>query len=87
MSVARYRQKPVAVEAVRWDGENDWELNHWIPGRYLCWSSDHAPCLSTEVGIKRAEVGDWIVHYEGGEFWPCCPDVFAAVFEVWPNDE
>ena len=79
--VGRYRKRPVIVEAIRWDGKNSQQINDWIPGSFLCWSTDHAPCINTTEGMMRAELGDWIIKGVKGEFYPCKPDVFSATYD------
>jgi len=81
--MAKFRKKPIVIEAVCWDGTEPvrGELNRWVSGNVLCWSSDDAPCLKTLEGTMRAEIGDWIIKGVKGEFYPCKPDIFAATYE------
>lgn len=80
----KFRKKPVVIDAVLWDGtyKARHELNIWIGGLILVWSSDDAPCIQTLEGTMRAEIGDWIIKGIKGEFYPCKPDIFAATYEA-----
>lgn len=82
---ARYRKKPVVIEAIRLPlpGENqqkvadlfdflnpcEWEIG--IDGLHI----------RTLEGSMRASPGDWIIKGVAGEFYPCKPDIFAATYE------
>ena len=37
--------------------------------------------IETIIGAMRANVGDFVVRGSHGEFYPCKPDVFEAVYE------
>ena len=84
--IAKYRKKPVVVEAVQYDGTNFNEL--WdFTGRTACIreiSELHAPlvlAVYTPEGVMRADVGDWIIKGVKGEYYPCKPDIFAHTYE------
>jgi hypothetical protein len=79
---ARYRKKPVVIEAVRWTGENYYdEVRPFLRGQ------DHFVTRADKVAIKTLEgtmdagVGDWIIRGVQGEFYPCKPDIFEATYE------
>lgn len=85
MTVARYRKKPVVIEAVLWDGKlttveplMDGSTSD-IVEQELC---DPALLIPTLEGVMRAEVGDWIIKGVKGELYPCKPDIFAATYEA-----
>jgi len=84
--IARYRKKPVVIEAIRWNGtEERWsEVMDWIKssrnveaimllGRDLC--------IQTLEGRMTAIPGDWIIKGIKGEFYPCKSDIFDATYE------
>lgn len=79
--MAKYRKRPVVVEAVLWDGGNSREINDFVTGSCLSWSSDEAPCIHTLEGMMRAEPGDWIIKGVKGEFYPCKDEVFRLTYE------
>jgi hypothetical protein len=82
--MAKYRKKPVEIEAVRWDGTNVDELCGFALGaaslrRNL--GDQRRLVIETLEGIMTAMPGDWIIRGIKGEFYPCKPDIFAASYE------
>lgn len=79
--MAKYRKKPVVIEAVQWTGQNvsdickftERDVNHLIAGGQLY--------IATLEGVHRASVGDFIIKGVKGEFYPCKPDIFAQTYE------
>jgi hypothetical protein len=83
--MAKYRKKPVVIEAVQWTGQNFGEihmLNHDITGAP---QDSHALYIPTLEGVMRADLGDWIIKGVAGEFYPCKDSIFKATYE--PVDE
>src|ERR1700677_1548981 len=88
---ARWREKPVTVDAFRNEGT-------WAP--VLAWldrtgytvpflgkpaitrNRDGSLSIETLEGAMRADVGDWIIKGVQGEYYPCKPDIFAATDEA-----
>lgn len=86
--MAKFRKKPVVIEAVQWDGSNVDE----VLGFFLTTGSARrdlsdrsALFIETLEGTMRADKGDWIIKGVKGEYYPCKPDIFAATYE--PMDE
>ena len=81
--VARYRKKPVEIEArqlVR--GLDDVrELAEWCGGFPEVYSCRLAILIRTLEGDMVAEEDDWIIKGVAGEFYPCKPDIFALTYE------
>jgi hypothetical protein len=78
--MARYRKKPVEIEAVQYKG-NTGELPYEM-GVTITRSQTGGPCfLHTLEGEMRADVGDWIIKGVKGELYPCKPDIFAATYD------
>jgi hypothetical protein len=92
--MARYRKKPVVIEAVQWDGTDA----HEAVGRYLAtpegveqysefmassWAELGTPffAIQTDAGLMQLSEGDWIIKGVKGEFYPCKPDIFAETYE------
>lgn len=78
----RYRKKPVEIEARLFTKGHGDEIASWCGGMY----GDHfadGPCVSitTLEGVMRALPGDWIIRGVHGEFYPCKPDIFEAIYE------
>lgn len=91
----RYRKKPVEIEAVQWDGTADaatpiidWALEGGVSINYHCPDGDacrrdtHVLLIQTLEGAMSALPADWIIRGIRGEFYPCKPDIFAAIYEA-----
>lgn len=85
---AQYRKKPVVVEAVQFDSTNGEAVAKWCGGRnrFEAKASDHTDVaewinIPTLEGVMRANLGDWIIRGVQGEFYPCKPYIFAAIYE------
>jgi hypothetical protein len=88
--MAKYRKKPVVIEAIRWTGTN-WDevcefLNVPQNGRGDVETLKHDPSrmpviIHTLEGDMRAELGDYIIKGVKGEFYPCKPDIFEQTYE------
>lgn len=85
-SPARYRGKPVDVEAMQL--LDDLRIHH----RIAQWITEnggwvHMPLLDpwlvlrTSGGEVRVELGDWVIRDSAGEFYRCPMDDFAAAYE------
>lgn len=93
----RYREKPVDVEAVQFNGENGMAIEHWA-GISNVFSSPvldptkdnptgHYLQIKTLEGIMTAIIGDWIIKDVNGKFYPCKPDIFEATYGEVPDEE
>lgn len=94
---ARYRKKPVVIEAIQWTEEVDpEELVDWINTNdgEAQYDADLAGPRDPETGADwgvllihtlegELEVTprDWVICGVRGEFYPCKPDIFAATYE------
>lgn len=85
-------KKPVIVEAVQWDGENDIEVfNHLEKGQMISEIGKNHRIdgkgkkirlfIKTLEGEIEASVGDWIIRGVSDEFYPCKPDIFIKTYE------
>ena len=82
--MARYRKKPVVIEARQWHDEeygnyplNDIRCNVKLEtGRFI---------IETLEGNHFVSDKDWIVKGVKGEFYPCKPDIFEATYEKVEN--
>lgn len=84
----KYRKKPVVVEAMRLTRGRTKTVAAWCGGRaiYEPKPSDRndiyeAVMIPTLEGNARAEIGDYIVRGELGEFYPVKPGIFAETYE------
>jgi hypothetical protein len=88
--MAQYRKKPVAIEAIQWDGINYEEIQTFSNSKikYYEWfqhndSGVNINMLSifTLEGKMEASIGDFIIKGVKGEFYPCKPDIFELTYE------
>lgn len=84
MSAARYRKKPVEVDAIRFIGSNIDEIDAFVgspvPRRFV--DDVPYPVIVTLEGEMFASVGDWIIRGVEGEYYPCKPSIFEATYEA-----
>lgn len=91
---AKYRKKPVVIEAMRFDGTPatgspiiDWALSSdvtisfWCEDGEQCRKESHVLQVRTLEGTMTALPGDWIIRGVQGEFCPCKPDIFEATYD------
>jgi hypothetical protein len=81
MAAAKFRKKPVVIEAVRFTGNFD-EIEQFVGGDAEFRNGELL--VATLEGPLRAANGDWIIKGIKGEFYPCKPDVFEATYEPVP---
>lgn len=82
--MARYRKKPVVIEAVQWDGKMttiEPLLSRSTVTEVGQDFIDPDLIIPTLEGEMRAKVGDWIILGVAGELYPCKPDIFAETYE------
>lgn len=88
--MAKYRKKPVVIEARRFDTNNEVgsptmdAIVNWInQGRVKmgAWHNCTDIYIQTLEGEMRASVGDWIIKGVKGEFYPCKNDIFEATYD------
>lgn len=75
--MAKYRKKPVIVEAVQWTRENEKEALS------LLGETEHYGCLyiKTLEGTMFVSENDYIIRGINGECYPCKPDIFEKTYE------
>lgn len=82
--MAKYRKKPVVIEARQFDGS--WEsaapILNWMWGNGAAWEDDGTLVIPTLEGDHTASAGDFIIKGMKGEFYPCKPDIFAATYDL-----
>lgn len=84
--MAKYRKKPVVVEAVQWTGGNPYEIVDFAGDSVRHYTEDFfdvAVTLDIETleGVMTASPGDYIIKGVNGEFYPCKPDIFEKTYE------
>lgn len=79
--MAKFRKKPVVIEAVQWDGTNVGDIRRFF-GSFLDWTFGiETVSIRTMEGTMDARTDDWIIKGVKGEFYPCKPDIFEATYE------
>ena len=95
--MAKYRKKPVVIEAFQYDGDllgadgkyyvPDWGVKAFEDGMIDFGSLrlDEPPCemfIDTLEGTHHANVGDYIIRGVNGELYPCKPNIFEKTYEI-----
>lgn len=93
--MAKYRKKPVIIEAFQYNGNlnredgnyvPDWAVNAFKNGEmyYVRVSLNEPPCelyIDTLEGAHHVSVDDYIIRGVNGELYPCKPDIFKKTYE------
>lgn len=82
--MAKFRKKPVVIEAMQYTGENATEIQRFIGAAETDESFLRPTILKIKTleGTMQADEGDWIIRGVKGEFYPCKPDIFSATYEA-----
>lgn len=78
--MAKYRKKPVVIEAIKYDGDNKVEIQEFVD-KYLDMTEEMQLEIDTLEGVMLANVGDYIIRGVNGEYYPCKPDIFEKTYE------
>lgn len=80
--VYRYVKKPITIEAIQWEGDNQRDISDFI-GKELALKDDKI-IISTLEGMMEASIGDFIIKGIKGEFYPCKADIFHETYNpLW----
>lgn len=84
--MAKFRKRPVVIEAVRWTGRDSYDaVAAFLDGAdaVFCNPLDAGGSVKipTLEGTMRADIGDWIIRGVRGEFYPCRDDIFRMTYE------
>ena len=92
--MAKYRKKPVIIEAFQYDGDlmgsngkyyvPDWAIEALEKGimYYDCFEGKPSELfIKTLEGNHHASVNDYIIKGVNGELYPCKPDIFEKTYE------
>lgn len=91
----KFRKKPVVIEAVQYNGDNQNEIFDWIKSIKINEDCNVFAKITTDMegfeidglGIETLEgelnvsIGDWIIRGVMNELYPCKPDVFVISYE------
>lgn len=80
--MAKYRKKPVVIEAIQYNGDNLDECVLFI-GKTPSPKFKNLPAIyiHTLEGVMKANMGDFIIKGINGEFYPCKSDIFEKTYE------
>ena len=82
--MAKYRKKPVVIEAVQWDGK---AFDGAFPGDIGDVTfAGRTLLIATLEGTMTASPGDYIIRGVQGELYPCKPAIFEATYDLVPDD-
>lgn len=91
--MAKFRKKPIVVEAIQWTGSNLEEIRNFVGSDLIedCVELFDTKrelkkmlvgiAINTLEGTMKAGYGDYIIKGVKGEFYPCKPDIFLATYE------
>ena len=87
--MAKYRKKPVVIEAIQYTGNNIVEIIKFMQERargdktrYLRFDATKMEYfIKTLEGEYILTEGDYIICGIKGEFYPCKPDIFEQTYE------
>ncbi len=82
--MAKFRKKPIVIEAVQWPAE---EAFRWLcaaEGQEIYQVTQKGGVyIETLEGKMLANRGDWIIKGVKGEIYPCKPDIFEKTYEQY----
>lgn len=87
--MAKYRKKPVVIEAVQFNGLNDYlkviemfkQTESTLSPKEVFEFRTPIMLVNTLEGTMAANPGDYIIKGVNGEFYPCKPDIFEKTYE------
>ena len=89
---AKYRKKPVVIEAMRVTPTNVHEVAAWCGGRVISEAKSSDPTdvyvgldIPTLEGVMRAQTyhgGDYVIRGAQGEFYPIKESIFRDTYEA-----
>lgn len=97
--MAKYRKKPIVVEAIQWTGSNLEEIRNFVGNdlienyiehfdieRTLIKQTLAGIAINTLEGTMMVNYGDYIIKGVNNEFYPCKPDIFKQTYEEVIDD-
>lgn len=79
--MAKYRKKPVEIEAVQWTGRNRNEICSVVNRADLHSYGWNDLYIETLDGVIHAEPDDYIIKGVNGKLYRCKPDIFEKFYE------
>jgi hypothetical protein len=98
IEMAKFRKKPVVIEAIQLKESNIFEVTAFIDGKKPSLGSSIAShkwedyvklvianegvTIKTLEGDIMADFGDYVIKGVKGEFYPCKPDIFKLTYDA-----
>lgn len=80
--MAKYRKKPVVIDAEKWEGANLNDDNSMFQDPGVIIKNDGSEFMvGTLEGTMTGKLGDWLIRGVKGELYPCKPEIFEATYE------
>ena len=79
--MAKYRKKPVVIEAIQFNGRNSADIHEFCGDKVREPVGKDYLEIETLEGVHIASPGDYIIKGIKGEFYPCKPDIFEMTYE------
>ena len=82
--MAKYRKKPVVIDAIQGFKEGDHPAVGLIPEKFKGFTpvlEGATGYIDTLEGGHFVTAGDWIITGVKGETYPCKPDIFEMTYE------
>lgn len=81
--MAKYRKKPIVIEAMQYLREDNISSIHDFVGIYLKYDPIvNEYSIRTLEGDMLISRNDYVIKGIKGEFYPCKPDIFEASYEL-----
>jgi hypothetical protein len=78
--MAKYRNKPIVIEAVQF--KNSADIHEFCGDKVLEPVGEEYLLIKTLEGDMKASLNDYIIKGVNGEFCPCKPDIFEKLYEI-----
>lgn len=76
----KYRKKPVVIDAIEWNGNNEKEVLDFMGWRHA--DVDEGELyIHTLEGRMHASIGDMVIKGVAGEFYACKPGIFHNTYD------
>ena len=89
--MARYRKKPVVIEAFQYDGDlkndkgysvPDWAVTAFESGMMYYKADTQGELYIHKLeGEHHVSTGDYVIQGVNGELYPCKPDIFEKTYD------
>lgn len=80
--MAKFRKKPVEVEAMQYDGKNASAIQGWAGLDSIDEDFGGGMEFETNEGKQRVEVGSWVVRGVNGSLYACTNENLMAAYDA-----